>query len=284
MDPLAIRPFLRWAGGKRALLSHILPKIVLNATGTYFEPFLGSGAVFFALGPSRAVLSDSNNALIATYQALKADVEQVLALLTEMKYESDYYYEVRSLHPVDKFEIAARFIYLNRSCFNGVYRVNSRGEFNVPFGRPTERPTICDSALLRKAGKALNRAEIAASDFEEIASRAVAGDFVYFDPPYTSGHRDNGFIEYNEKVFSWEDQERLAATSISLVKRGVGVLVSNAAHASIERLYADEAVFTQEVISRRSTISGSASGRFPTNELLICGSPGGRQTNPLGGQ
>jgi DNA adenine methylase len=264
-------PFVKWAGGKRLLLPQILPLLPhLEAERRYFEPFLGGGAVYFALGPNRALLSDLNGELIETFEAVRDEVDEVIQRMHRLKNDEDCYYEVRSSRPRTRPTRAARFIYLNKTCFNGLFRVNLRGEFNVPFGRHGEHHVVCDEGQLRSAAGALQNAEFVVADFGRAMRRARAGDLVYLDPPYTLAHVNNGFIEYNARVFSWEDQRRLAAVARRLVNRGVRVAVSNGDHPSITNLY-DSPEFTITRVDRWSTVAGGPGFRFPTSELLIVG-------------
>lgn len=262
-----LEPFLKWAGGKRLLLDQILPHI--NATSsrkTYFEPFLGGGAVFFALSPSRAVLSDSNEALIDTYAAVRDYVETVIDRLRHFPYSESDYYRIRDSKPRTAAGRAARFIYLNKTCFNGLYRENLDGEFNVPFGRHGSQPLTCDRAQLRGASAALKGTTLKKLDFEEAVGPARSGDVVYFDPPYVVSHTENGFVEYNARIFSWEDQERLAELARNLAAEGVHVVVSNADHGSIRKLYSG---FHIQRLVRWSTMAASKTKRFATSELLL---------------
>ncbi len=185
------KPFVKWVGGKRQLLRqfHSLnlypPENFDSRTGRYFEPFVGGGAVFFDLLPERAFLSDLNNELVITYNVIKYDVESLIKSLKKHTLDKEYFLKIRAknLKKLSDLTIASRFIYLNRTCFNGLYRVNSRGEFNVPFGKYTN-PLICDEENLRKVAKALQHIEIKKQDYKKVLKNAKKGDFVYFDPPY----------------------------------------------------------------------------------------------------
>jgi DNA adenine methylase len=264
-------PFIKWAGGKRLLLPQILPLLPrLDAGHRYFEPFLGGGAIYFALGPARALLSDLNSELIEAFEAVRDEVDEVIRRMQRLKNNEDCYYAVRSSRPRTRPTRAARFIYLNKTCFNGLFRVNLRGEFNVPFGRHGAHHTVCDEDQLRSASRALQNAEFAVADFGRAMRRARARDLVYLDPPYTLAHVNNGFIEYNARVFSWEDQRRLASVARRLVNRGVRVAISNGDHPSITNLY-DFPEFTITRVDRWSTVAGGSGFRFPTSELMIVG-------------
>jgi DNA adenine methylase len=263
-------PFLKWAGGKRLLLDQIVPLLPpLGAQARYFEPFLGGGALFFALKPRAAVLSDSNPHLIEAFRAVRDDVARVIECLRRLPKSLDSYYRIRASHPRNRFTGAARFIYLNKTCFNGLYRENLAGEFNVPVGRHKPTLTICNAEQLRAASAALRTADLLAADFEAVTAEAKRGDLVYFDPPYTTAHTDNGFIEYNAEVFSWADQTRLAELAARLARRGCHVVVSNAYHDSILSLYAPYPALRPVIIDRFNTMAGSAAKRFATQELLF---------------
>jgi DNA adenine methylase len=264
---------VKWAGGKRLLLDEILPKLPLLGDGSRFiEPFLGGGAVFFGLLPKVAILSDLNADLIHAYEVVRDDVESLIERLARLPVTAEDYYRIRDERPRNNVERAARFIYLNKTCFNGLYRVNVAGEFNVPYGRHRRSMVVCDRDQLRTASRALANADIKMSDFGRTLRSARSGDLVYCDPPYTTAHRDNGFVEYNSRVFSLRDQRRLATWARVLLQRGVSVAISNADHPSITRLYAGSE-FKRHRIERWSTIAGSASKRYPTTELLIVGRP-----------
>jgi len=241
-----------------------------DAGAKYIEPFLGGGALFFALRPTRSVLSDMNAELVETYQAVQEEVEEVIRFLSRLNHDKESYYRVRRSKPLTRASRAARFIYLNKTCFNGLYRVNTAGEFNVPFGKHGPALVVCDIAQLRRASEALHGATVVADDFGAVLRRARSGDLVYLDPPYTIAHSNNGFIEYNAKVFSWQDQSRLARLALGLVRRNVKVAISNAEHGSIRDLY-DHSEFTIHRISRKSTMAGSSEARFSAAELLIVG-------------
>ena len=259
-------PFLKWAGGKRWLVeqhSSLFPK----KFNCYIEPFLGSGSVFFHLAPSRAVLSDANADLIACYKQIKNSPEQLAELMREhhKSHCSDYYYEIRATEFETDTEKAAKFLYLNRTCFNGIYRVNLKGEFNVPIGTKTN--VVMKSDDFQGVSKLLEKALIVHGDFAESLCNATEGDFVYVDPPYTVQHNTNGFLKYNEKIFSWSDQIRLKDQVVAAASRGAAVIVSNAAHQSVIELY--EGVGSITKLSRASVLSGGIKGRGRYEEILV---------------
>ena len=267
-----VDPFLKWAGGKRRLREQILDHLPPLAVGRrYFEPFLGGGAVFFALRPDRAVLTDANPNLIDAFCAVRDEVDSVIARLARLHNNADEYYRLRRARPRTQVARAARFIYLNKTCFNGLYRENLLGEFNVPFGRHGPNLCICDEPQLRAASEALQTAELRSMDFGGVISRARAGDVLYLDPPYTVAHSNNGFVEYNARVFNWEDQARLASAAARLVGRGAHVVVSNAYHPSILELYRKSGRFEVVELDRWSTVAGSSAKRMPTREIILVG-------------
>ena len=271
--PVKAKPFLKWAGGKRALLPEI-KKRMPDDCGKYFEPFVGGGALFFSKLPDSAVLSDKNKELINCYRQVKDALDEVIDLLKLMKYNKDEYDKIKLSISTDPVERAARFIYLNRCCWNGLWRVNSKGEFNVPFGKYDD-PTIYDEKVLTSASLALQSTELLTGDFVSKSRNAKSDDFVYFDPPYTVKHGNNDFRAYNEKIFSWKDQERLARQAKKLAEKGVNVMISNAKAREIRDLYEG---FTIDEVSRTSTISGEKKGRGLVKEFIITS----YETNNLG--
>jgi DNA adenine methylase len=267
-------PFLKWAGGKQRLLGQYQPFLPARAeVGCYFEPFIGSAALFFHWQPEQAILSDRNEKLIELYCLVRDDVDGVIEALQPHRNEADYYYQIRAQEPgqLPAVQRAARLIYLNKTCYNGLYRENSRGEFNVPFGR-YKNPTICDEARLRAASQALRSVELVAADFEEVVTQARAGDFLYFDPPYAPLNATSSFTSYNRYGFTAEDQKRLAATVKRLDARGCQVMVSNSSAPLIYKLYAGNGYHIQAIQARRN-INSKADRRGPVRELLITNYP-----------
>lgn len=271
-EPSTIKPepFLKWAGGKRNLISYLAPYLRSeNLESRYFEPFLGGGAAFFFLQPHLGFLSDANEELIETYIAVRDEVDLVIQHLSGMPHSKEDYYRIRESRPSSAAARAARFVYLNKTCFNGLYRVNLKGEFNVPFGRHGSNLEVCNQRQLRAASNALASASLTAGDFERVLTETNPGDVVYFDPPYTTAHTNNGFIEYNAKVFSWDDQHRLASVADSLVDNNVTVVISNADHPSIVDCYTRSGKLTPERLERWSTIASKAPKRVRTTELVF---------------
>ncbi|UQI40951.1 DNA adenine methylase [Vreelandella venusta] len=261
-----VLPFLKWAGGKRWLVKDH-PDIFPKKFNTYIEPFLGSGSVFFHLKPEQALLSDTNQELITTYKAIRNRNRKVRSLLEEyhQKHSKEFYYFMRAQTPQTQEEVAARVIYLNRTCWNGLYRVNLRGQFNVPIG--TKKNVILDTDDFGTTAKLLRRSKISHSDFEAVIDKAEEGDFVFVDPPYTVKHNLNGFVKYNEKLFSWDDQVRLKESILRAANRGAKVLLTNANHESILDLY--KLPNKTKVLKRSSVISGTSQHRGKYEELTI---------------
>ena len=260
-----LQPFLKWAGGKRWLVSQGVP------TPRHFErlvePFVGSGAVYFSLQPSRALLADVNSELINLYSVIKHKPKELAACLLKhhRSHSRDYYYAVRDDSPVDDVNSAARMLYLNRTCWNGLYRVNAKGQFNVPIG--TKTVVSLEGEDFCKYSKILKGAKLKCQDFEDTIDNCGPGDFVFVDPPYTVKHNMNGFVKYNEKIFSWDDQIRLAAALRRAASRGAAIVVTNADHESILDLYKDD--FNYRSIARQSVLAGSAAHRGETTEAIF---------------
>lgn len=260
-------PFLKWPGGKRWFVTRFADSLP-HSFGRYIEPFLGSGAVFFHLQPERALLGDRNSELIEAYKAMKRDPEGVLAHLRRHQRDHchEHYYRIRGAVPRTPATRAARFIYLNRTCFNGIYRVNLDGRFNVPIG--TKTAVLLETDDFSGVARLLRRAQLRVSDFEPLIDQAVAGDLVFADPPYTVRHNNNGFVKYNEKLFTWDDQIRLAKALTRAADRGVRVVATNAGHKDIRELYQHD-LFTHADVTRYSAISSDRASRRSYQELVI---------------
>lgn len=259
----SLAPLLKWPGGKRHLIKSILPLLPASSR-RYYEPFLGGGALFFALRPRRATLADNNAELINCYSQVRDNPDQVIHCLSALENTEESYYRIRQMVPDDPAKRAARLIYLTTLSFNGIFRVNLNGEFNVPYGRKAHlRP--CDPGRIRAVSTALSAAHLLVADFEKSVAAARTGDLVYLDPPYTVAHGNNGFLKYNSRIFSWDDQVRLSRLAVRLANRGCTVIVSNGDHVSIRRLYPD---FRCVRVRRPSVIAASASFRGHITECI----------------
>jgi DNA adenine methylase len=273
-------PVLKWAGGKSQLLPHILA-LLPERIGTYFEPFVGGGAVFFALAGkqrfSKAVLGDRNPNLVAVYRALKEQPERLIQRLR--RYQAQHteaeYYRVRARQPRSLVEIAARVIYLNKTGFNGLYRVNRSGQFNVPVGR-YENPRILNEPRLRAAAKILAGVEIRLADFEEICRLARKGDAVYLDPPYLPLSPTASFAEYHAEPFGLEQHQRLARVFGKLAKSGVCAVLSNSNTPDTRDLFGSHGL---EIVTARRSINSDSRARGPVGEILVSSSRAPRK-NP----
>ncbi len=227
--------------------------------------------MFFHLGPERAEISDASSALIATYKAVRIDPDAILAFLRHLRPDRKSFNRIRRYAPSSKTDAAARFIFLNKACWNGLYRVNSNGIFNVPFGWP-KTDFLLDESNFLECSKQLHRRAISirCQDFEEIAPRVVANDFIFLDPPYVTAHNMNGFVDWNESLFGWDDQIRLAKMAKTLVDLGANVLITNAAHADVKDLYTG---FGQMEYERSSTLAANLRYRRRTSEAIFFGGP-----------
>ena len=262
----APRPFVKWAGGKRQLLTAILERIPRDF-GTYHEPFLGGGAVFFALSPAKAYLSDSNERLVRTYKGIKEHVEDVIDLLGSYKNNRRFFIQMRQ-QDIDRksdAEVAAWFIFLNKTGFNGLYRVNSKNQFNVPFS-DNKRAQFCDDDNLRACARALVNTTIEHEDYSAVLKRAKRNDLVYFDPPYIPISTTSYFTSYTASGFVEKDQIALRNLALKLKEKGVHVLVSNSPPAA--RLYGTENFSLSQVFAARS-VNSRADRRGKIAELLI---------------
>ncbi len=233
-----VKPILKWAGGKTQMLSQLLPRVP-ERYGTYIEPFFGGGALFFALRPQSAVVSDSNPELVNLYRQVSLHVNDVIDCLSCYRNEEDLYYDTRALdwRTLNPAQAAARTLFLNKTCFNGLYRVNRQGGFNVPFGR-YKNPCICDEDALRAASEALAQVEIVCGDYLDVLSRyAKKGDFVFLDPPYVPVSKHADFKRYTANQFGEDDHRRLASEVKRLREMGCSVLLTNSAAPLVYELY-----------------------------------------------
>ena len=275
------RPFLKWAGGKTQLLPALIERVP-RKIDTYYEPFIGGGALFFALNaepdlaPARAVLNDMNHELVTTYTVVRDQLDELLARLDVLSAEylegddearATYYYAVRDEQRSAPVEVAARLIFLNKTCFNGLYRVNRQGRFNVPHGR-YRKPAILDRPNLEAASRALQNAEILNGDFEAACESAGPGDFVYFDPPFHPLSDTANFTAYTEGAFGRADQLRLKWCMDSLRERGVPVMLSNSPHEWVVGVYEGSRYLVERTPARRA-INSKGDARGAIDELIV---------------
>lgn len=267
-----IVPFVKWVGGKRQLFSAIKELLPKNYT-IYYEPFIGGGAVLFELQPKKAVINDFNKELINVYKVIKNNPEELIEDLKKHKNESDYFYNIRSLDRKDDFDNlspikkASRVIYLNKTCYNGLYRVNNSGEFNSPFGK-YKNPNIVNKTTIRAVSKYLNNNDITIlnGDFENAVDNIKKGAFVYFDPPYHPVSKSSNFTGYIQRGFDMSDQIRLRDLCIDLDKKGVKFLLSNSSTLLIKDLYKD---FDIQYVKANRAINSNAQKRGEIDEVLI---------------
>jgi DNA adenine methylase len=267
---MAAKPFLKWAGGKTQLLPNLLGHMP-RTIRTYYEPFLGGGALFYALAAekrfSSACLNDSNAELMNAYVVVRDRVDELIGRLGSLVVNRDVFEQLRANIPADSIGRAARTIYLNKTCFNGLFRVNSQGVFNTSFGKWVSTPKVLDETNLRACSDALRTCSIQSTDFQ-IVEGALPGDTVYFDPPYLPLSATSNFTGYTMKGFGIPDHERLAALAKVLVAKGVFVVVSNSDTELTRKLYSGGAFEIREVQSRRS-INSKKTSRGPIGELII---------------
>src|SRR5712692_4777399 len=262
-------PFIKWAGGKGQLLGQLEP--FFPAPGTYrryFEPFLGGGAVFFHLQPARAVLTDLNDELINAYEVIRDHLDELLDSMRKHHDDTEYFYWVRALSPdqLNPVRRASRFIFLNKRCYNGLYRVNSKGLFNVPIGRYKHPPRIFDEDNLRSISGLLRHAELRAGSYELVLARAGAGDFVYLDPPYQPLSPTANFTRYTKASFDEADQARLAEVLHELDGRGARFLLNNHDTRQLRRMYGG---FHIEMATANRMINSRADRRRGVAELIV---------------
>ncbi len=266
-------PVVKWVGGKRQLLDEITPMLPERMT-TYCEPFLGGGAVLFSLQPSKAIVNDLNEDLISVYETIRDDVEALIESLKKHENTSEYFYAIRDMdrdkkiyQAMSRVEKASRLIYLNKTCFNGLFRVNSSGEFNSPFGH-YKNPNIVNEPVLRAVSKYFNTSNIVfcCEDFAETLNRVGKGSFVYLDPPYDPVSDTASFTDYNKGGFDQNEQIRLKQCCDELTKRGVKFMLSNSATEFIKALYKDYHI---TIVKAKRAINSDASKRGAIEEVLI---------------
>lgn len=272
---LLVTPILKWVGGKRQLLSEIVPMINVKPGSTYVEPFLGGGAVLFDLQPKKAIVNDYNDELINVYVTVRDSAEELILELEKHKANNteDYYYEVRALDRSENYcemsnvEKAARILYLNKTCYNGLYRVNLAGQFNSPYGK-YKNPNIVNATAIRAMSKYLNenKIEICNGDYREVLKRVRKGSFVYLDPPYMPISSSSSFTGYTENGFSYEQQIALKEECDKLRKKGISFVQSNSDCPEIRELYKEYEIKT---VQAKRAINSNASKRGEINEVLI---------------
>ncbi|MBD1396348.1 Dam family site-specific DNA-(adenine-N6)-methyltransferase [Pontibacter sp. JH31] len=265
MDADTGKPFLRWAGGKSWLIKY-LSKIKASNYGNYHESFLGGGATFFYLLPKKqSYLSDLNEDLIETYKAVRDHASDIINKLKTFNNTEEDYYIIRNTAFDSKIERAAQFIYLNQTSYNGIYRVNLKGKYNVPYG--FRKKDFIDEQNLLRAQYILKKAHLEQCDFYSIEDNIKRNDLVFLDPPYTVSHNNNGFIKYNEKIFSLEDQMRLSNLIDVIKTKGAFYILTNAAHKTIEEIFdkGDKKI----LLNRASLIGGLNSKRGHTSEFVF---------------
>ena len=270
------KPFVKWVGGKRQLLKQfrelgLYPPEAFNPmTSTYYEPFVGGGAVFFDLLPKNAKLSDLNSELVIAYNVIKSNVDELIESLQKHIYDKEYYLKVRAekVEDLSEIEVASRFIFLNRTGFNGLYRVNKSGQFNVPFGRYSN-PVICDEDNLRRVSDALRDVIITHQDYKNVLETAQNGDFIYFDPPYYPISATSSFTSYTTEGFLEREQTELRDTFITLHERGCFVMLSNSDTPFINKLYSGLNGITINKITAGRAINSKGTGRGKITEVLI---------------
>lgn len=260
-------PFLKWAGGKRWLAPLLAATIEVDDESRYVEPFLGAGSAFFALSPTLASLSDANEELIETFRVVRDNPEGLIRSLRSRPVDRSYFDQLRTRVSSGRVARAARVVYLNRTGFNGLYRVNQRGEFNVPFGcKPGTVP--CDPSQIRSCSAVLRGVSLETLPFRSALHTVAANAVVYLDPPYTVAHNNNGFVRYNERLFRWEDQVDLATWARGFASAGGRVVVTNAAHDEVVRQY-PKRWFHRFATSRPSRMAASPKHRRNCTELLV---------------
>jgi len=265
---VACKPFLKWAGGKKQLIPE-LSKYIPLSYNKYIEPFIGGGAFYFYLNPPKAIIADLNEDLVITYKCVKERVEEVIQLLKTYRNEESFYYQLRALDATQlcNIEKAARLIYLNKTCFNGLYRVNKKGHYNVPYGKRSSE--FLNENTLRDASEFLQETTIVYSDYKGTVDKyAKKGDFVFLDPPYYPVGKNSDFKRYTKEFFYHEDQVNLKKEFDNLVAKGCYVLLTNSDHPFILDLYSEYRI---EIIETKRLISSNANTRTGTDIIVIGG-------------
>jgi DNA adenine methylase len=265
------KPLLKWAGGKTRLLPLLRTFLTRQTFRRYYEPFLGGAALFFDTAPKASVLNDLNSELIFCYQIVRDHPAELFAKLKQMQVSESEFYRLRSVIPegLAPVERAARFIYLNKTCYNGLYRVNKKGQFNTPYGR-NSKVSLADEDNLRAASRLLKNARLLSEDYSSVVGEAEKGDFIYLDPPYLPVGKYADFKRYTKETFIEDDHRKLADAFRELSDKGCLVLLSNSFHEKIANLYSG---FYQEVVEMPRFINCKGEGRGRVRELLVSNRP-----------
>jgi DNA adenine methylase len=264
---LKVKPFLRWTGSKSWFVRDHLQDYLPDDYNNYHECFLGGGSVFFALRPdNKSYLYDTNKDLINAYEQIRDNVDLVISALGRLKNTEEEYYRIRNMRSQTPHTSAAKFIYLNRCSFNGIYRVNSKGEYNVPYGR-RNNVDIVTKTNLKRVSQQLKKVKLIAEDFSTVMNNIQPRDLVFFDPPYTVAHENNGFIAYNQKLFSLEDQKKLSSLLNKIDELGAYYILTNAAHEAIDNIY--ENTGRIDKVFRYSRVGGRNKTRGMFKECII---------------
>ncbi|WP_339881667.1 Dam family site-specific DNA-(adenine-N6)-methyltransferase [Polaribacter vadi] len=259
------KPLIRWAGGKRWLLKHLETMIDINKYNAYHEPFIGGGSVFFKFSPKTSFISDSNEWLIETYNSIKENPNEIIKYLEKFKKDKENYYKIRKINYSNQFKRSAQFIYLNQMSFNGIFRVNLSGKYNVPYGNREHYNFDYENII--SVSSALQNTQISHSDFSKTIDNIKKGDLVFLDPPYTITHNLNGFVQYNQKIFSLEDQYKLAEMIQEIKRKEAFYILTNAAHKKVKEIFDDTDTLLE--ISRASVIGGKGAKRGKYSEYLF---------------
>lgn len=261
------RPFLRWAGGKQWLIKHLNGILDPSAFVSYHEPFVGGGSILFHFRPERAYISDINQKLVDTYLALRKDANAVVNNLKKLEISAEEYYRIRQLEYDDIYQRAAQFIFLNQTSYNGIYRVNSKGRYNVPYGKRVNYQFDFENIL--RAGNYLKSVKkIECSNFMGCIDHVKRGSLCFLDPPYTISHNKNGFIKYNQRIFTIEDQYRLSQLIDQIKLQGAYYILTNAAHEEVKKIFQKDGDYTYE-LSRASLIGGKNAKREKYEECIF---------------
>lgn len=265
--PVKAKPFLKWAGGKTQLLQTLSALMPADWDGAYYEPFLGSGALFFHVNPASAVINDSNDELINCYEVIRDNVEGLIVQLSNINNDEETFYAMRATQreELDSISSAARTMYLNRTCFNGLYRVNQKGQFNTPYGR-YKNPNICNENNLRLVSSVLKNTTIKSGDYKHSLTSAKKGDFIYFDPPYLPVSKFSDFKRYTKESFYDKNHVELAEVFKELDSRGCYVMLSNSDHPLVHELFEG---YNFTTVKAKRLINRIAEKRGEVNELVI---------------